>query len=248
MTVVLREWETFAGSNTPVVGATVQARAASNTHPNTGTVVASTTTNASGMWEFTSLADGTYDISIVYNGRTRWRKGNSLFSNSLTGANFATQTANKIFGGPASGGAASPTFRDLVAADFPAALWSTWTAVSLVQSVGLTFTATRLRSITMGKLVVVQFNVAITSAGTAANAIIINLPAALTAPAAGYAVGSFHYFDASVGVYSGVLFLVGTQALEGIVHGAPGGALGVVPNFAAASGDAWTGTATYELA
>lgn len=39
-------------------------------------------------------------------------------SGTLTGS-FATQTANTIFSGPASGGAAVPTFRGLVSADIP---------------------------------------------------------------------------------------------------------------------------------
>jgi hypothetical protein len=39
-------------------------------------------------------------------------------SGTLTAA-LNTQTANKVFAGPTSGGAANPTFRSLVAADFP---------------------------------------------------------------------------------------------------------------------------------
>lgn len=40
-------------------------------------------------------------------------------SGTLTGT-LATQTANKVFSGPATGSPASPTFRSLVTADFPA--------------------------------------------------------------------------------------------------------------------------------
>lgn len=96
MTVALKDFETFAGSNTPVVGATVNARVASDTHPQAGAIVASTTTSASGMWEFTALADATYDIDITYNGRVRHRKGNSKFSNVLTNANFPAYTTPTI--------------------------------------------------------------------------------------------------------------------------------------------------------
>lgn len=45
-------------------------------------------------------------------------------SGTLTGA-FTTQTANTVFSGPTSGGAATPTFRALVAADIPATLAAT---------------------------------------------------------------------------------------------------------------------------
>jgi hypothetical protein len=42
-----------------------------------------------------------------------------MTSGTLTGS-FTTQTANTVFAGPTSGGAATPTFRPLVAADIPA--------------------------------------------------------------------------------------------------------------------------------
>ncbi len=74
------------------MGATVNVRAASNTHPNAGAVIASTTTSASGLWEFTSLADGLYDVDITYNGRTRHRKGNSRHSD------FAEASGNMALG------------------------------------------------------------------------------------------------------------------------------------------------------
>lgn len=45
-------------------------------------------------------------------------------SGTLTGS-FATQTANTIFAGPASGGAATPTFRTIVSADLPNAAFTT---------------------------------------------------------------------------------------------------------------------------
>lgn len=50
----------------------------------------------------------------------------SVANSPITGAGTlavtkATQTANKIFGGPTTGSAAAPAFRSLVAADLPAA-------------------------------------------------------------------------------------------------------------------------------
>src|SRR5262245_11069703 len=119
MTVALQDWETFTGTNTPVVGAAVNARVASTSHPNAGAIVASTTTGSNGQWSFAALADNTYDVDITYNSRVRHRKGLSKFSNAISGSNFATQTANQLFVGPTSGGAATPTFRAMVTADVP---------------------------------------------------------------------------------------------------------------------------------
>lgn len=218
MTVVLREWETFAGSNTPVVGATVSARAASNTNPNVGAVVASTTTNASGMWEFTSLADAVYDVDIVYNGRTRWRKGNSKSSYVLDAYNL------------------------------PGTVWSNWTPAGITQSGGLNTSASRTRYRIIDKIVTVVFSFTFSSAGTTANVITLTLPAALTAAAANLIVGAFGFQDQSVSWYVGSLFMPSTTTVVGIVHqgsAIPGG-VGLNPNFAVASGDIWMGEMRYE--
>lgn len=53
----------------------MEARAASLVSPNTGPIVASTTTDANGMWEFTALADSAHDIKITYSGNVWWHKG-----------------------------------------------------------------------------------------------------------------------------------------------------------------------------
>jgi hypothetical protein len=71
----LRNWEHNATSGLPISGATVEARAASLVSPNTGTVIASTTTDANGMWEFPSLPDAPVDIKITYSGNVWWHKG-----------------------------------------------------------------------------------------------------------------------------------------------------------------------------
>lgn len=240
MTVALKEFETFAGSNTPVVGATVNVRAASDTHPNVGAVVASTTSNASGMWEFTALADGTYDVDITYNSRVRHRKGNSKFSNSLSGSNFAVQAANTILAGPASGAAAIPTFRVVIGA------WTDWTPGGITQTGAVTFTVNRCRYKIVDKLIVAMFDVTLTSAGTAGAAIVMTLPAALTAAAGLGSVGSFRYIDASVATYQGSLELVSTTTFQGQVHNTAAGGLGAGPSFATANTDRWLGTLTYE--
>lgn len=59
-------------------------------------------------------------------------------SGTLTGA-WATETANRVFAGPASGGAATPTFRALVAGDLPA---GTGTVTSITQGTGMSFSVT----------------------------------------------------------------------------------------------------------
>lgn len=71
----LRNWEFNATSGAAIAGATVEARAASLSHPNANAVTASTTTDANGMWEFSGLADVAHDIKIVFSGMTWWHKG-----------------------------------------------------------------------------------------------------------------------------------------------------------------------------
>jgi hypothetical protein len=52
--------------------------------------------------------------------------GNPITTSGTLAVTLATETANTVFAGPTSGGAATPTFRALVAADLPAGatLWS----------------------------------------------------------------------------------------------------------------------------
>ena len=58
-------------------------------------------------------------------------------SGTLTGA-LNTQSANKIFAGPASGGAVAPAFRSLVSADLPVATTSTIGGVSVGSGLSVT--------------------------------------------------------------------------------------------------------------
>lgn len=67
-----------------------------------------------GVVGFGSAIPSTAGLPLVSNGATL----DPSFQ-SLTGAGFGTQTPNFVFSGPASGGAANPTFRALVGADIP---------------------------------------------------------------------------------------------------------------------------------
>jgi hypothetical protein len=71
----IRNWEHNATSGLPISGATVEARAASLVSPNTGAIIASTTTDPNGMWEFPSLPDAAVDIKIISGGNIWWHKG-----------------------------------------------------------------------------------------------------------------------------------------------------------------------------
>jgi hypothetical protein len=73
----LRNWEMYAGSGNPLVGATVKLYSAVTSHPNAGTVLQQTLTDASGMWQFTGLTDGDYDVKVELPGtqQAKWYKG-----------------------------------------------------------------------------------------------------------------------------------------------------------------------------
>jgi hypothetical protein len=104
----LRNWEHSASSGLPIPGATVEARAASLVSPNSGTVIASTSTDSNGMWEFVSLPDSATDIKVISGANIWWHKGltrhniDELFYNTptprtdqfLKNGGFDTATAN----------------------------------------------------------------------------------------------------------------------------------------------------------
>jgi hypothetical protein len=64
-------------------------------------------------------------------------------SGTLTGA-WATQSANKVFSGPTSGGAATPAFRSLVAADIPALSYADTSALYMIGATDATLTNARV--------------------------------------------------------------------------------------------------------
>jgi hypothetical protein len=75
----LRNWEFYEDGNA-LVGATVKVRDALLTHPNAGTVLATTTTDTNGAWAFTGLTDTAKDVEVIWGNASqyhRWYKGAS---------------------------------------------------------------------------------------------------------------------------------------------------------------------------
>lgn len=107
----LRGWEMYASSGSPIVGAVVKRYAASNTHPNAGAVQATTATDNSGMWEFTGLADGNYDIKVEIPGenKVKWYKGNGKFSFSVQTGNIEADAVTQLVDGGSTPPASSTT-------------------------------------------------------------------------------------------------------------------------------------------
>jgi hypothetical protein len=77
-----------------------------------------------------TLTDGAHAATLDYTLPSSQTAG--VFKNTgsgtlswalVAGTDFATQTANTVFAGPANGGAASPSFRALAPADIPTAYW-----------------------------------------------------------------------------------------------------------------------------
>lgn len=66
---------------------------------------------------FSSTAAGVYTFKFVYDGTAHWEQ--VAGPNLPATPSFANQTANTVLSGPASGGAAAPAFRALVANDLP---------------------------------------------------------------------------------------------------------------------------------
>lgn len=70
----LRNWE-FNTTGSAIAGADVFVYEASLTHPNAGSILASTTTNSDGMWAFTGLTDTAKDVKVEYQSKAKWYKG-----------------------------------------------------------------------------------------------------------------------------------------------------------------------------
>lgn len=108
----------FDGSaNISITAADVGAEPALGNPSSNGQVLASTT---AGVRSWVDPAGGGTVTSVALALPAEFSISGSpvTASGTLTGS-WATQTANKVFAGPSSGGAAAPAFRPLVAADIP---------------------------------------------------------------------------------------------------------------------------------
>ncbi len=126
----------------------------------------------------------------------------------------------------------------------PDVAWTSYTP-TLTQGVALSKTVTYARYQRIGRLVIVVANLAITSAGTAATAVLVGLPVAATAAAA--VVGSFRYLDAGTTVYVGTAYGTSTTTVELLTNAQPN-PLGIAPAVTAASGDTVQIAISYEAA
>lgn len=124
--------------------------------------------------------------------------------------------------------------------------WTSFTPY-LTQSNTPTKTYTYARYMKLGRLVIAQVYIVLTSSGTAGNNINVGIQG--TAAQSGVPVGQFYVYDASAGLnYTGVAALATTTSVYGLVSGSAGvlGAAGFTAALAA--GDAVLYNIQYEAA
>lgn len=128
-----------------------------------------------GKWYATSLASGgggsVTSVALTLPSFITVTGSPITSSGTLTGT-LATQSPNTVFAGPASGGVAAPTFRSLVAADFPAGLAqlavnNTWTKGQAVSPFAMTDAATIAVDATQSNI----FTVTLSTGGGASRAL-----------------------------------------------------------------------------
>ncbi|MCC6434442.1 MAG: hypothetical protein IT196_05375 [Acidimicrobiales bacterium] len=152
---------------------------------------------------------------------------------------------------PASWGAQVNANFDAVYDDVLAKLgqWTNYTP-TVLQSVAVSKTVSYARYLKLGRLVVVQCYLVITSSGTANNALTVSLP--VTAAQASVPGGGFYWYDASAGLNYGTIGIpLSTTTVGGLLSGsaAVAGQTNAVgwPNQVA-SGDSLLISMTYEAA
>ena len=128
--------------------------------------------------------------------------------------------------------------------------WTTWTP-TVTQSGAVAATVTRARYKIVNKICHTEVSLAVTAAGTAANAITIaGHPAAIQpaySHASGFPIGTAVIINTSTATYTGIV--VATQATQfGFRYTVAEGWIGVNPNFALANGDFIFFSSTYEVA
>lgn len=125
--------------------------------------------------------------------------------------------------------------------------WMDWTP-TITQSVNVTFNTTFCRYCIDGDTIHLRAELAVTSAGTGGNVIIIGgIPAAIAPVNATGIFGVFQVLDSGTSFYVGAAQFQSASTFRGTSHN--GGAIGSVgPNFALANGDAIYFVGAYEKA
>lgn len=130
-------------------------------------------------------------------------------------------------------------------------VWTSYTP-TLTQSGAVTKTVTYARFQRVGRLVVVQVQLAITGSGTAANPVVVGLPVTASTGSGVMPVGSFFLIDASVSPFNWVAlaFLASSTTIQGIANQRSGyiGATGGGFEVGLASGDTVSIEVVYEAA
>ena len=124
-----------------------------------------------------------------------------------------------------------------------------WTSFSptVTQSVGVTFTNNYSKYARSGRMITWSFSLTMTSAGTAANNVVVSVPVAATSTTA--LAGSGSVYDASVTTnYSGALAGLSVTTVIFVGDWSGSGGWGFSPNLALAIGDVLYGSITYEAA
>lgn len=115
-------------------------------------------------------------------------------------------------------------------------LWTDWTP-TVTQGVSVTATVSFARYTIIGNTVIALARLSITSAGTGGSTIVIGgQPTAISHADIPAEIGTILVSDASVGLYAGLISVVGANDWRGRVHGVTS-TIGITPNFALASGD-----------
>lgn len=147
---------------------------------------------------------------------------------------------------------ASASFGNQVKANFDAAFplgvdgWTAFTP-TLTQSATLTKTVNYAKYQRVGRTIFCVINLAITSAGTAGNAILVGLP--VTAASSSGIVGVFRYFDSGSAIYVGTASADGgSTSVTRLFAPSSTAAFGINPAVTAASGDTVEVSITYEAA
>jgi hypothetical protein len=129
-------------------------------------------------------------------------------------------------------------------------IWTTSAAPTVAQGAAVTVTMTRGKYWIIGKTVTASYQLAVTSAGTAANAVTVTIPTAIqSVTTATILAGQFVILDASAGLlYIGAPYANTATGIQGIPHNAAA-ALGAGGFVAAlANGDTIWLAATWEIA